>query len=184
MKMIIIFLLGIHLITCCNSKSIDNNKSVTTILKSSSFDNDSIQCQDISVKTLKIGSSKDKVEIFLGQPDSINEVIDSVDSPALEYEALFYKENEFYFYKGLFSGFSLQNSKFDFNGITIGDNISKFEKKYQNSVNNGLHKGYNELVIECSNACTLGGSKILSPDRIIITYDENKVIKRIVAFIY
>ena len=177
----IIILLGIHLMTCCKSKSNDHNKSATGIVKSSIFENDSIKCHDIAVKTLKIGDSKDKFERLLGKPDSINQVIDSVDSPAFEYEALFYDESEFHFYKGLFFGFRINSSKFDLNGIVVGDNISKFERKYPKSFNNGLHKGYNEFVIECSDACKLGDSKLLGPDSIIISYDDNKVIKRIGA---
>lgn len=177
-------LLGIHLITCCNSISSDNNKSSKAIVKSSSFENDSVECQDIIVKTLKIGVSKDKVEAFLGQPDSIKELIDSVDSPSLEYEVLFYDESELYFYKEKFFGFSLNSSRLDFNGIAVGGNISKVEKKYPKSFNKGLHKEYNEFVISCYGSCIYEGVKCRSPDRIIITYDENKVVKQIIAFPY
>jgi hypothetical protein len=183
MKMNIIILLGIHLMTCCNSESNGGNKSATFTVQGIIFENDSILCRDIAVSTFKIGDSKDKFEKLLGRPDSVIEVIDSVDSPTFVYEALLYDESEFYIYKGRLFGFSLQNSKFDFNSVAVGDSISKLKKEYPKSFDKGLHGKYNQVIINCYN-CKLEESKLLGPDRIIISYDENKLIKRIVAFIY
>ena len=181
MKIIFLISMSICIVLCCNSTA-DNNKSVNAILKNERSVNDSIACSDISISTTTIGIEKNEFIKIIGQPDSISKMVDTESTPDFIYDRLSYSENEFYFDKGLLFGCLLNNSKFELKGISVGNTITKIANKYPLSYNNsGMNAGYSQIEIDCYEACIKNGKKILGPDKISISYDENKIITRIIC---
>lgn len=185
MKNLPCMILGlIHLIFGCNSTIAPNAQSEIAVYKKLNSSNDSISCSNIVINNFKISDTKQIIKSILGEPDSVQTRIDSVDSPEFLYEVFFYSDSEFYFHKDILFGFLIKTQKLKFNNVEIGNSIEIFEKKYPNSFNNEVNKVNNQMIIDCVDACFYQGEKCLSPDRVIITYDDNKIMKQILAFTY
>lgn len=133
---IVLILLSYNLIVACttivkenaNSNSNATKEGMLTIVQ-----NDSISCNDIHLNGLEWGASASDVIKNLGQPDSVTTFIDDEYSPEYEYKVFHYGSNEIYFDKKTSVGFVLYAPKFDFNGISIGDNVEKLKMLFPNS---------------------------------------------------
>jgi hypothetical protein len=174
--LVLIYSLGCNLAT--------NNKTIGIGKGEQYASADSIRCNDINLNTFKIGSYQKDIEHSIGAPDSSKNIIDAEDSPAWEYFALFYKNNELYFQEGRLFGFILRDAKFSFNGVFVGSNIEKIKNQYPASYNNESSKSYREMIMNCYDVCTIGNDKVISPDRVIIDYNQNNEITKIIVFFY
>ena len=183
MKIIPLLFLWIYALISCNLKN-TNQRSEDIVLKNQNTisTNDSIRCSDITINSIPIGSLKEDIKKAFGKPDSVYVTIDGESSPELKYEVLVYAQSEFYFYNSHFFACIINDKKFTFNSLSIGDGINFLEKTYPMSFNNEIHKKNNQMIINCYGFCSYKDKKVFSPEKIIVTYDDRKVISQFIVF--